>query len=142
MRIALLSWESLHSIAVGGVAAHASGLAAAAARKGHQVHVFARGSLDLKCHDRIDGVHYHRCVYPPDGDFLDDVNNMCRSIVDRVFEVEDLAGHFDIVHAHDWLAANAMIWIKQGRRRTCLLTVHSTEYARCGNVNQRHTDKL
>jgi glycosyltransferase involved in cell wall biosynthesis len=134
MRIALLSWESLHSIAVGGVAAHVSELAAAVARKGHQVHVFTRGGVDQRCHDWIDGVHYHRCTYRPDGDFVDDVNNMCRSIVDRVFEVEDLAGRFDIIHAHDWLAANAMIWIKQGRGHTCLLTIHSTEYARCGNA--------
>jgi len=40
MRIAMLSWESLHSIAVGGVAAHVTELAAALARKGHQIHVF------------------------------------------------------------------------------------------------------
>lgn len=133
MRIALLSWESLHSIAVGGVAAHVSELAAALVRKGHQVHVFTRFGENQRCHDRIDGVHYHRCAYPPDRDFVNDVNNMCRSFVDRVFEVEDLVGPFDIIHAHDWLAANAMIWIKQGRRRPCLLTIHSTEYARCGN---------
>ena len=31
MRIAMLSWESLHSIAVGGVAAHVTELAAALA---------------------------------------------------------------------------------------------------------------
>jgi glycogen synthase len=134
MRIALLSWESLHSIAVGGVAAHVSELAAALAGKGHQVHVFTRAGENQGCHDWIDSVHYHRCTYRPNPDFVDDVNNMCRSIVDRVFEVEDLVGHFDIIHAHDWLAANAMIWIKQGRGHTCLLTIHSTEYARCGNA--------
>lgn len=134
MRIALLSWESLHSIAVGGVAAHVSELAASMARKGHQIHVFTRGSVGQRCHDSIDGVHYHRCLYPPDCDLVDDVNNMCRSIVDRVFEIEDLASRFDIIHAHDWLAANAMIWIKQGRGHVCLLTIHSTEYARCGNA--------
>jgi glycogen synthase len=133
MRIALLSWESLHSVAVGGVAAHVSELAAALAQKGHQVHVFTRAGENQRCHECIDGVHYHRCTYRADLDFVNDVNNMCRSIVDRFFEVEDLAGHFDIVHAHDWLAANAMIWIKQGRGHSCLLTIHSTEYARCGN---------
>jgi hypothetical protein len=36
----MLSWESLHSIAVGGVAAHVTELAAALARKGHQIRVF------------------------------------------------------------------------------------------------------
>jgi len=134
VRIAMLSWESLHSIAVGGVAAHVTELAAALARKGHQIHVFTRRAFGQTGHDRPDDVHYHRCTYPPHGDFVDDINNMCRSFVDRVFEVEDLFGRFDIIHAHDWLTANAMIWIKQGRGHKCLFTIHSTEYGRCGNA--------
>jgi hypothetical protein len=35
--MALLAWESLHSIRVGGVAVHVSELAAALARKVHEV---------------------------------------------------------------------------------------------------------
>jgi len=42
MRIGILSWESLHSISVGGVAVHATELAAALERKGHEVHIFTR----------------------------------------------------------------------------------------------------
>jgi glycosyltransferase involved in cell wall biosynthesis len=133
MRIALLSWESLHSIAVGGVASHVSELAAALVRSGHNVHVFTRREHGQSGHDWIDGVHYHRCLYQGHHDFVDDVNNMCRSFVDRVFEVEDFIGNFDVIHAHDWLCANAMIWIKQGRGHKCVLTIHATEYARCGN---------
>jgi len=133
MRIAILSWESLYSVAIGGVAVHVSELAAALVRKGHQVHIFTRRTPGQRGHDCIDGVHYHRCMYLPHNDFVDDVNNMCRSFVDRVFEVEDFVGHFDLVHAHDWLSANAMIWIKQGRGHNCVLTIHATEYARCGN---------
>jgi len=133
MRIAILSWESLYSVAIGGVAVHVSELAAALARKGHQVHIFTRRMPGQRSHDCIDGVHYHRCAYLPHNDFVDDVNNMCRSFVDRVFEVEDFVGQFDLVHAHDWLSANAMIWIKQGREHNCVLTIHATEYARCGN---------
>ena len=134
MRIAILAWESLHSIAVGGVAVHASELANTLAAKGHQLHFFTRRMPGQRAHDFIDGVHYHRCLYSTHCDFVDDVNNMCRSFVDRLFEVEDFVGHFDIVHAHDWLAANAMIWIKQGRGHKTVLTIHSTEYARCGNA--------
>ncbi len=134
MRIAMLSWESLHSVAVGGVAPHASELAEALVLKGHQVHVFTRRVVGQRAYDRIDGVHYHRCTYPAHHDFIDDVNNMCRAFVDRLFEVEDFLGHFDVVHAHDWLAANAMIWIKQGRGHKTVLTIHSTEYGRCGNA--------
>jgi glycosyltransferase involved in cell wall biosynthesis len=47
--------------------------------------------------------------------------------------VEDGIGRFDIVHAHDWLASNAVVWIKEGRGRKAVLTMHSTEYGRNGN---------
>ena len=134
MRIAILAWESLHSVAVGGVAVHTSELAKALAGKGHQVHFFTRRMPGQSAHDCIDGVHYHRCSYLPHRDFVDDINNMCRSFVDRLFEVEDFVGKFDIVHVHDWLGANAMIWIKQGREHKTVLTIHSTEYARSGNA--------
>ena len=53
MRIALLSWESLHSIAVGGLAAHVSELAAALSRRGHEVHLFTDGR-------QSDAVRLHR----------------------------------------------------------------------------------
>ncbi|MBN1975525.1 MAG: glycosyltransferase family 4 protein [Sedimentisphaerales bacterium] len=134
MRIAILTWESLHSTAVGGVAVHASELSAALAEKGHEVHLFTRRMPNQRSHDLIDGVHYHRCTYFSHPDFVEDVNNMCRAMVDHFFLVEDLVGHFDIVHAHDWLCANAMIWIKKGRGHKCVFTIHSTEYGRCGNA--------
>ncbi len=135
MRIAMLSWETLHSIAVGGVSAHVTELAAALARQGHDVHVFTRIAPGQPDYAKHDGVHYYRCPYRGDREFVDDVNNMCRAFVHRVFGVEDSTGKpFDIVHAHDWLCANAMIWIKQGRQRRSILTVHATEFGRCGNV--------
>jgi glycosyltransferase involved in cell wall biosynthesis len=135
MRIAHLAWESLHSIAVGGVAVHATELAAALQRKGHEVHVFTRMRWpgDWQ-YTTIDGVHYHRVPYGGSANSVDDANNMCRAFVDAVFHVEDyMSAQFDIVHAHDWMAANAMVWIKQGRGRKGILTMHSTEYGRSGN---------
>jgi glycogen synthase len=133
MRIAMLAWESLYSIAVGGVAAHVSEVAIALQRRGHDVYVFTRRRSGQPFYSHVDGVHYYRCSHPPDADFVEEVNNMCRAFVDHVFEVEDRFGPFDVVHAHDWLTANAMIWIKRGRGRRGVLTVHSTEYGRCGN---------
>ncbi|MDD5438761.1 MAG: glycosyltransferase family 4 protein [Candidatus Omnitrophica bacterium] len=134
MRIGLLSWESAHSIYVGGVAIHVTELACALERKGHEVHVFTRmahaGHAQYEC---IHGVHYHRCPFATSSDFVEEINNMCRSFVHALFETENYIGGFDIVHAHDWLVANAMSWIKQGRGRRSILTVHSTEYGRCGN---------
>jgi len=124
----------LHSITVGGVGGQVTELAAALERKGHEVHVFTRMGPGQRWYERIDGVHYHRCPFNLNPDFVEEINNMCRSFVHHVFQTEDYIGnHFDVVHAHDWLATNAMIWIKQGRGRKGILTVHSTEYGRCGN---------
>jgi glycogen synthase len=133
MKIALLSWESLHSIPVGGIATHVTELAAGLERRGNEVHVFTRMGHGQSHYERIHGVHYHRCPYDPNPNFVDEINNMCRSFVRHVFETENFCGPFDVIHAHDWLAANAMIWIHQGRGRRCVFTIHSTEYGRCGN---------
>ena len=76
MRIALLTWESLHSIAVGGVAPHVSELAAGLYRRGHEVHIFARLGEGQSTYDVIDGVHYHRCPIELDPDFITEMNNM------------------------------------------------------------------
>jgi 6-phosphogluconate dehydrogenase len=42
MRVALFSWESLHSISIGGLGVHVSELAAGFERRGHEIHVFTR----------------------------------------------------------------------------------------------------
>jgi glycosyltransferase involved in cell wall biosynthesis len=133
VRIALFSWETLHSIAVGGVSVHVTELAAALERRQHEVHVFTRqghGQALLEC---IHGVHYHRCPFALHPNFVDEINNMCRSFVHHFHETEEDTGRFDIVHAHDWLASNAVVWIKEGRGRPAVLTMHSTEYGRNGN---------
>jgi glycosyltransferase involved in cell wall biosynthesis len=95
--------------------------------------VFTRMGHGQPHYERIDGVHYHRCPFDLHPNFVDEINNMCRSFVQHVFQTEDYIGPFDIIHAHDWLAANALIWIKQGRQRRTIVTIHSTEYGRCGN---------
>jgi glycosyltransferase involved in cell wall biosynthesis len=134
MRIALFSWEAIHSISVGGVAIHVTELACALERKGHEVHIFTRmGSHDQPWYERIHGVHYHRCPFDTNPDFIEEINNMCRSFVHTFFQTEDHIGRFDIIHAHDWLASNAVVWIKEGRGHKAIVTIHSTEYGRCGN---------
>ena len=37
------------------------------------------------------------------------------------------------MHGHDWLTGPALTWIKRGRGRRTVWTVHATEYGRCGN---------
>lgn len=39
---------------------------------------------------------------------------------------------FDVLHAHDWLAALALITLKRNHARSCLFMVHSNKSGRCG----------
>ncbi|MCL5097114.1 MAG: glycosyltransferase family 4 protein [Candidatus Omnitrophica bacterium] len=130
----MFSWEALHGIALGGVAAHVTELAAALQRRGNDVHVFTRPGSGGSNVRQIDGVWYHYCAYSGNPNLVDDIQQMCRSFVWHFFQTEDYIGHFDVVHAHDWLASNSMVWIRQGRPdHRAVLTMHSTECGRCGN---------
>jgi len=134
MKIAIFSWEAVHSVFVGGIGVHVTDLACALERKGHEVHVFTRMARhDHPHHERIHGVHYHRCRFAGNSDFIEEVTNMCRSFVDTFFATEDHTGAFDVIHGHDWLTALALEWINKARRHKTIYTIHSTEYGRCGN---------
>jgi glycosyltransferase involved in cell wall biosynthesis len=135
MRIALLAWESLHSIAVGGVAVHVTELAAGLQRRGHEVHVFCRLGEGQSTYALIDGVHYHRCPIDLNPDFVTEMNNMCNSFAYFMGQTEQYqAARFDIVHGHDWLCAKGIVQAKNNRGSRTVLTLHATEYGRCGNV--------
>lgn len=134
MKIAFLAWESLHSIPVGGIAQHVTELAAALERRGHEVHVFVRIGQGQSGYDNIDGVHYHRCAIELSSDFVTEMDNMCNAFVWRLGEVENYSGGaFDIVHGHDWMCAKGIVQAKNDRGRHAVITLHSTEYGRCGN---------
>lgn len=134
MNIAICSWESMHSIAVGGLAAHVSELASALAARGHELHIFTRMGEGQGRYDFLDGVHYHRCPFDPGTDFNAYVDRMCDSFVWHLRETEAfLRRPFDVVHGHDWMTVPALVRLKNECGRNVVFTVHSTEYGRCGN---------
>jgi glycosyltransferase involved in cell wall biosynthesis len=133
MRIALASWESLHSVAVGGVAVHVSELARAMEGDGHEVHVFTRQGPGQSEDECIENVWYHRVPFDPFPDFVDGIYQMCHAMVRRYAETQRIAGPFDLFHAHDWLAVAAMLEVKHRFGTPTVLTMHSTEFGRCGN---------
>jgi glycosyltransferase involved in cell wall biosynthesis len=134
MRIAMISWESMHSIPVGGLAAHVTYLAESLARAGDDVHVFTRMGEGQSRYDVIGGVHHHRCPFDPRADFLTYVDRMGATFAARVAEAESFYGRpFDVVHGHDWLAVPAMIRLRGLVAAPQVLTLHSTEFGRCGS---------
>ena len=113
MRIAMFSWETLHSQAVGGIAAHVTELAAALQRRGHELHVFTRPGYGSGGAHQIDGVWYHYCPFSLSRVFVEEVEEMCRSFVWHFFQTEDHIGHFDVVHAHERYAEGALADTRQ-----------------------------
>ena len=132
MRIGMLSWESLYSIKVGGVAPHVSELSEALVRRGHEVHIFTRRG-DFDSYDKINGVHYQRIDFDSSGDILNQMDNMSNAIRDRFDAVQKLFGRFDLVHGHDWHPVLALNRIKEDFSVPYILTMHSTEWGRNGN---------
>src|SRR5512135_350301 len=134
MRIAMLSSESLHSIASGGLGVHVTELAAGLQRRGHEIHVITRRREDQNYYDCVDGVHYHRVDHGLSEHDVECMDYMCKAMAHRFYEITSMIGHFELVHAHDWLTANAMKYIMEGFGTRGVLTMHSTEYGRDGNV--------
>lgn len=134
MRVAMLSSESLHSITSGGLGVHVTELAAGLQRRGHETHVITRRKEDQNYYDFIDGVHYHRVDHGLSENYVECMDYMCKAIAHRFHEVTSMIGKFELVHAHDWLTANAMKYIMDGYGTPGVLTMHSTEYGRDGNV--------
>ncbi len=134
MRIAMLSSESLHSITSGGLGVHVTELAAGLQRRGHEIHVITRRREDQNYYDCIDGVHYHRVDHGLSENDVECMDYMCKALAQRFYEITSLIGPVDLVHAHDWLTANAMKYVMEGFSTRGVLTMHSTEYGRDGNV--------
>ena len=122
----MLSWESLYSIKVGGVAPCVSEISEALARRDHEVHVFTRRG-DFESYDKINGVHYQRVDVNISGDVLAQMNNMCDALYDRFGAVQRLFGRFDIMHGHDWHPVNALTPHKAG-----LWSAFPSDYAQHG----------
>ena len=130
----MFSSESLHSISSGGLGVHVTELAAGLQRRGHDVHVMTPRMQEQKSYDCIHSVHYHRVDQGSHVNDVEYVDSLCKAIADRFHEVTSMIGKFELAHAHDWLTADAMKYVMDGFGTPGVLTMHSTEYGRDGNV--------
>lgn len=136
MRIGFFSWETKHSVPVGGVAEVVSNLAQALAKQGHEVHVFTRMGHGQPEHELINDYYEHRCVSPGCEDFIEYMDHMCDSMVSCFHHVEGRYGKFDVLHGHDWHVVNALANLKNHKGYDFVWTCHSTELGRNGNSYQ------
>ncbi|MDG6243813.1 MAG: glycosyltransferase family 4 protein [Methanolobus sp.] len=134
MRIAMFSWESLHSAKVGGLAPHVTELSEQLVKSGHEVHIFTRAGR-YRDYDEINGVHYQRCHFDESGDILSQMDKMCDAMYSRFVRVSEDNGKFDVIHGHDWHPVNVLNMIKYQHGLPYVITYHSTEWGRNGNVH-------
>ncbi len=92
-----------------------------------------------------DGVHVHR-VDPPHmeaygfASFVQHTNGIMESVAR---ELQPRIGDFQIIHAHDWLAAHAGVALKHAWRRPLIATIHATERGRQqGYVGNGHAEQV
>jgi glycosyltransferase involved in cell wall biosynthesis len=137
LKIAMFSWESLHSIKVGGLASVVSELSDAIVNQGHEVHIFTRRARNQSENEIINGVVYHRCFsssFNPSGDILKYFDKMRDAMVKHFKSTEMALGKFDLVHFHDWHAINQSKNFKLLKAYPSIVTFHSTEWGRNGGV--------
>lgn len=134
----MLAWEYPPKV-VGGLARHAAYLSRALAAQGHRVVVLTQEAAGAPAFEDDAGVEVHRLPVhgPPPRDFVGWVKRLNFQMVERAVHLFASGRRFDIVHAHDWLAAYAGKTLKHGLAVPLVATIHATEY---GRNNGLHND--
>jgi glycogen(starch) synthase len=130
-KVAMLAWESLYTVRIGGLAVAATRLAEELAEAGHVIHFFTRRAPGQAQYMTINHVNYYTCVSDPGNNSLEFARNMSKALVAGVHEVQRYEGKFDVIHGHDWLVVDALHDLKN-EGYPVVLTYHSTEYGRQG----------
>ncbi|MBK9713915.1 MAG: glycosyltransferase family 4 protein [Kouleothrix sp.] len=145
MRVLMLSWEYPPHV-VGGMGKHVMDLAPALVQQGIEVHVVTpllRGGAARET--TADGVHVHR-VEPPPMDafgFVSYVQQTNSLMAQAARDLPHEIGDVQLIHAHDWLAAQAGVTLKHAWRRPLIATIHATERGRQqGYVGNPHAEQV
>jgi glycosyltransferase involved in cell wall biosynthesis len=135
MNILVLTWEFPPQI-VGGLSRHVAGLYPALARQGYKIHLLTLASEQTFHREIVDGIHVYRVPVAPAQYFLDWISNLNVSLQQYGHQLgQEVAGGFDLIHAHDWLVADAAIALKHSLQIPMIATIHSTEAGRNNGIH-------
>jgi len=135
-RVLMLSWEFPPRI-IGGLARHVSELSLALAKAGAEVEVItahvagtpAKEQIWPRGKGRAGSLVVRRA--PPDPihplDFIASIHQLNFGLLQQFLGGER---SFDIIHAHDWLVAQAAWTLKHGLGVPLVCTIHATEHGR------------
>ncbi|MEM0075280.1 MAG: glycosyltransferase family 4 protein [Conexivisphaerales archaeon] len=134
--VIMLTWEYPPRI-IGGLSAHVYELSKSLAEMGVKVHVVTCDFPGAPEYEEDDGVKVHRIdsYRYPTPDFATWVAMMNVNLQHAAAGIIASDKKFTLLHAHDWLVADASIGLKHTFRLPLVATIHSTEYGRRNGIH-------
>ena len=136
MKILMLTWEYPPRI-VGGIARVVHDLSKRLIKDGHEVTVVTYQEGDTTEYENDKGVEVYRVqnymIHP--NNFIDWVMQLNFNMVAKASELIQKNGKFDVIHAHDWLVANAAKTLKTSFDIPVVATIHATEAGRNSGIH-------
>ena len=136
MKILLLTWEYPPRI-VGGIARVVHDLSKRLIKDGHEVTVVTYKDGDVPYYENDKGVDVYRVdnymIHP--NNFIDWILQLNFNLVAKATEIMNKNGKFDVIHAHDWLVANAAKTLKNSFDIPVVSTIHATESGRNSGIH-------
>jgi glycosyltransferase involved in cell wall biosynthesis len=142
MKILVLTWEFPPRL-IGGIARHCAELYPEMTKLGYEIHLITIEVGLAPAYEVIDGIHIYRVEVEPSprDHLLTWIANMNTSLQEQAQLL--LAIHqFDLLHAHDWLVAQAAIAIKNMTGLPLIATIHATEYGRHQGIHSYDSEQI
>ena len=136
MKILMLTWEYPPRV-VGGISRVVHDLSKTLLKDGHEVTVITYKDGDAPYFEDDKGVKVYRVdnymINP--NNFIDWVMQLNFAMIAKANEIIAKEGEFDVIHAHDWLVANAAKTLKQSYNMPIVATIHATEAGRNSGIH-------
>jgi len=134
LKILVLAWEFPPRI-IGGISRHVAELYPEIVLLNHEVHLITVEVEGSSSYEVINGINVHRVALKPDRDFFAWVRNMNLAMNNYVVELVGNDSQFQLIHAHDWLVAEAAIALGEKYNLPLVATIHATEYGRYNGIH-------
>ncbi len=137
MKILMLTWEYPPRV-VGGISRVVYDLSHRLIKDGHEVTVVTYRDGEVLYYEDDKGVKVHRVdnymIQP--NNFIDWILQLNFNMVERASQIIAEQGKFDVIHAHDWLVANAAKTLKHSFDIPIVATIHATEAGRNSGIRE------
>ena len=136
MKILMLTWEYPPRV-VGGISRVVHDLSKVLLKDGHDVTVITYKDGDAPYFEDDKGVKVYRVdnymINP--NNFIDWIMQLNFAMIAKANELIAKEGNFDVIHAHDWLVANAAKTLKNSYNIPIVSTIHATEAGRNSGIH-------